>query len=82
MQNPPRRYLLDLKAKEIAKVLGRSQTDVTMLQSRALRFLRDRLTALGRAPEQSDKPAPMRRTPQKARVLRNRRFSLLGWRRP
>jgi RNA polymerase sigma-70 factor (ECF subfamily) len=71
------RFMLGLQHREIASVLGRSETDVTVLQSRALRFLRERLTALGRAPEHGRRSRMTNRA-QKAHVLRRRRFALLS----
>jgi RNA polymerase sigma-70 factor (ECF subfamily) len=69
------KFMLGLTTAEIAKVLDRSDTSVRMLQSRALRFLRARLTALGYAPSHGER-ARMWRWPKQARVLRARRFSL------
>jgi RNA polymerase sigma-70 factor (ECF subfamily) len=68
------RYMLDLGTGEIAAVLGRSPDDVRALQSRALRFLRARLTSLGRAPSRAC--PQMRRRRLQAPVLRSRRFAL------
>jgi RNA polymerase sigma factor (sigma-70 family) len=73
------RFTADFTNAEIAKILGRSAADVRMLQSRALRFLRTRLNALGRRYELSDKGGDkiqMRRLPQEAPVLRSRKWSL------
>jgi RNA polymerase sigma-70 factor (ECF subfamily) len=69
------RYLADLRSGDIAAILGRSPEDVRMLQHRAQRYLRDRLVALGRAPEQRGKAPVLRRVPQ-AGVLRARRFCI------
>lgn len=74
------RYLLDMSTVEIAGVLGRKEADVRVLQSRALRVLNERLTAIGRAPrgsESRERSAVQRRFKQ-APVLRVRRFSLGG----
>jgi len=71
------RYMLDFTSSEVAAILGRSVSDVTVLQSRALRFLRERLTAVGRTSEHLDR-APLRRPIRKARVLRRRRYALAG----
>lgn len=68
------RYILDLTHAEIATVLGRTPTDVRTLQHRALRFLRERLSAV-RYP-QSRRRARMRVYRRQAPVLRMRRFSL------
>jgi RNA polymerase sigma factor (sigma-70 family) len=71
------RFMLDLSTAEIAGILDRSPDDVRALQSRALRYLRQRLTALGRAPEgRAPRQASGRRRDQ-AVVLRSRRFALL-----
>lgn len=43
------RFLLDLSAQQIAPILDRTPEDVRALQSRALRFLRERLVPLARA---------------------------------
>jgi RNA polymerase sigma-70 factor (ECF subfamily) len=74
------RFLLDLTHTEVATVLGRNPDDVRGLQHRALAFLRERLVALGRAPERSDKSARMRRVRDHALVLRSRRFALVAGR--
>jgi RNA polymerase sigma-70 factor (ECF subfamily) len=71
------RYMLDLSHREIGAILGRSAEDVAALQSRAQRFLRERLTALGRVPTQRSRKL-MRRAGKQAMVLRKRRYSLLG----
>jgi RNA polymerase sigma-70 factor (ECF subfamily) len=72
------RFLLDLRPSEIAKVLGRTRTDVSTLQYRALRFLEKRLDAIGRSPNapSADGPARMRRWGTPQNVIRARRFSL------
>jgi RNA polymerase sigma-70 factor (ECF subfamily) len=69
------RYLLDLNAGEIAEVMERTPEDVRMLQHRAHRFLRERLRALGRAPDHGRR-ARMRTRLREATVLRARRFSI------
>ena len=72
------RYMLGLSTPEIASALGRSHDDVRMLQHRALRFMRDRLSAIGRAPSrQGAHRSRIRRTRPKLTVLRSRRFALL-----
>jgi RNA polymerase sigma-70 factor (ECF subfamily) len=69
------RFEEGLTSAEIGRALGRTDKSVRMLQHRALKFLRDRLTAMGRSPHH----APRSRS---ARVLRRspvaaaRRFSL------
>jgi len=77
------RFLMGLNAKEIARVLDRTPTDVRGLQHRAQKFLRERLTAIGRAPDPDKKQVDakenhsMQRWPKPSQVLRNRRFSLM-----
>jgi RNA polymerase sigma-70 factor, ECF subfamily len=70
------RYMLDLSNSEIASALNRSPADISLLHHRALKFLRGRLAALGRAPDHSKR---LRWQPvvRKATVLRSRRFALL-----
>jgi RNA polymerase sigma-70 factor (ECF subfamily) len=70
------RYLLDLTSAEAARVLSRTPGDVRILQHRALRFLEERLDALGRRPVSSRKPDPMRAPIRHDPVIRNRRFML------
>ena len=75
------RWLLDMRAAEIAKVLDRTAEDVRMLQSRGQRFLRERLIALGRRPEferEDERDQSMTARVTEATVLRARRFSI--WR--
>jgi RNA polymerase sigma-70 factor (ECF subfamily) len=70
------RFMLDLSAREIADVLEISGNHVSVLQYRALGYLRDRLTSLGRQPTNHQR-APMSRVPRKSGVLRLRRFALI-----
>jgi RNA polymerase sigma-70 factor (ECF subfamily) len=70
------RYLLDLDFAQISTLLNRTNEDVRQLQLRALRFLEERLRAVGRAPEQRTKPLPVTRKKQQSGVLRLRRFML------
>lgn len=72
------RYLLDLPVGEAAAILGRTPDDVRALQYRAFEVLRDRLAAVGRAPERKERPAKARGYVKQATVLRKRRFSLLN----
>jgi RNA polymerase sigma-70 factor (ECF subfamily) len=69
------RYMLDLSHDQIAAILGRTPSDVRMLLSRAQRFLRERLAAIGRTPS-TGRRAPMIRRRGHAYLLRRRRFSL------
>jgi RNA polymerase sigma-70 factor (ECF subfamily) len=71
------RYLAGFNDSEIASILGRSQGSVAMLHFRALRFLRARLRAVGRASTRGG-IAPVRAWSQQARVLRARRFALIA----
>jgi len=71
------RFMLDLTHSEIAEILGRTPVDVRAQQHRALRFLQQRLTALGRGPKTRERSGWQRRAGQ-ARILRNRRFVLLA----
>ena len=68
------RYMMDLTTTDIAAVLGRSNEDVRALQSRALRFLQKRLTALGRVPHGRPPAIQMTRRRAGAPVLRARRY--------
>lgn len=70
------RYMLGLKPNEIAEVLECSPNHVSVLQYRALAFLRQRLTALGRQPTRRDSRSRSRSFVKHARVLRRRRFAL------
>jgi len=69
------RFMMDLTTSDIAAVLDRSTDDIRALQSRALRFLERRLTALGRVPKSRER-TPMRRRPPEVPVLRARRFQV------
>jgi RNA polymerase sigma-70 factor (ECF subfamily) len=55
------RYALDLPASEVAAILDTTPENVRQLHSRGLRFLRDRLSALGRAPGRRQQSKEMRR---------------------
>jgi RNA polymerase sigma-70 factor (ECF subfamily) len=70
------RYMLDLTAAQTAAILDRSPEDVRNLQSRAHRFLRERLVAIGRTAARPR--ARSVRCPKKAPVLRHRRFALIS----
>jgi RNA polymerase sigma-70 factor (ECF subfamily) len=69
------RYGGDLSVAQIAGILGRSEADVRMLQSRAHRFLRERLGAVRRRSRERGS-VRMRRWPREATVLRSRRWAL------
>jgi RNA polymerase sigma-70 factor (ECF subfamily) len=71
------RYLLGLSTDQIAEALGRTRNDVSALHSRAVRFLRARLAAVGRTAT-SRQRARISRWPQQALVARRRRFALLS----
>jgi RNA polymerase sigma-70 factor (ECF subfamily) len=71
------RFMLGFSTREIGEILDRGANDVAVLQHRAIGFLRERLTAVGRAPEQRARER-MTRWPQPARILRRRRFALHG----
>jgi RNA polymerase sigma-70 factor (ECF subfamily) len=70
------RFMLDLPSHEIARILGRSPTGVRKLQSRALKSLEARLTAVGRRSPRYG-PTPTRRRLKPLPVLRERRFALV-----
>jgi RNA polymerase sigma-70 factor (ECF subfamily) len=69
------KYMLGFTTTEVAEALGQSQQSVRQMQSRAQRFLADRLTALGRQSAGGD-AEPMIVILRQAPVLRTRRFSL------
>jgi RNA polymerase sigma-70 factor (ECF subfamily) len=68
--------MMGLSVSEVAQILDRSPENVRMLKSRAIRFLRARLRALGRAPETRGRRESLIYVRQ-ATVLRRRRFALL-----
>jgi RNA polymerase sigma-70 factor (ECF subfamily) len=68
-------YRLGFTVEEIAVILDRTPESVRQLRSRALRFLADRLTALGHKPDRAQHQ-PMLVVLRHATVLRSRRFSL------
>jgi DNA-directed RNA polymerase specialized sigma24 family protein len=70
------RYTADLSYDQIAAVLDRTPADVRMLQSRALRYLRERLAAISSGSERPSR-IRMRRCPREATVLRARRWALM-----
>jgi RNA polymerase sigma-70 factor (ECF subfamily) len=71
------RFMLGFTTDEIAEALNRSPDHVRKMQSRALGFLGDRLTALGRRSLRSTEEGSMVLLRQ-APVLRRRRFCLSG----
>jgi hypothetical protein len=71
------KYMVDLPAKEIAHILGRSYVDVRMLEHRALRYLEARLKAVGRGSgNQRSRPLPSHGLVQWMPVFRRRRGAL------
>jgi RNA polymerase sigma-70 factor (ECF subfamily) len=70
------RFMLELTTSEIARVLDRRAADVRTLESRALRFLEQRLTAVGRAPRY-ERRAEWRRRVSRLPVARQRRYALM-----
>lgn len=71
------RYLMGFPHKEVARILGRSPDDVKAQHHRAMLYLRERLSAVGRGPGASTrKKAPSQQVFKPAEVLRHRRFAL------
>ena len=70
------KYMLDLPAKEVAQILGRKHDDVRALESRALRFLEARLTAIGRRSGQTRRSLPTYGRTRWMHVARRRRAAL------
>jgi RNA polymerase sigma-70 factor (ECF subfamily) len=71
------RYVVGLSSAETAAVLEQSLEAVRKHHSRAMRFLRDRLVALGRDPRRKSRRVGAALLPRRAVVVRLRRFSLL-----
>jgi RNA polymerase sigma-70 factor (ECF subfamily) len=70
------RFMLDMTTSEIARVLERNPADVRKLEHRALRFLQQRLTALGRAPRRGSERHQWRQRVRALPVARMRRYAL------
>jgi len=72
------RFVLEVPNQEIARILNRTPADVRKLQHRAITYLAERLTAVGRGPEASIKDREgMKAKVKQAQVLRRRRCALL-----
>lgn len=70
------RFVLGMSAPQIASELGQTPEAIRAQQSRALRFLRDRLTAIGRTPARGERPVSSLSPIRPMTVLRERRFGL------
>jgi RNA polymerase sigma-70 factor (ECF subfamily) len=70
------RFLFDMGSEEVGQVLDMTPSQVRAIQSRALKFLRKRLAAIGREPRY-ERRSRMRQREKQALVLRRRRFALL-----
>jgi RNA polymerase sigma-70 factor (ECF subfamily) len=71
------RFMLDLSHNQIAAILDVEPNTVAAQQSRALRYIRERLMSVGRGSERSGGRAGMRRWNGQNPVLRLRRFVLM-----
>jgi RNA polymerase sigma-70 factor (ECF subfamily) len=71
------RYVVGLNLGEIATVLGQSHDAVRQHHARAMRFLRARLTALGREPKGGDSVGA-KLLGSRMQILRARRFALIA----
>jgi RNA polymerase sigma-70 factor (ECF subfamily) len=71
------RFMLDLSSDEIAGILDLTPANVRMLQSRAIRFLEERLRSVGRTPRVAERHRRSRRCERQAIVLRGRRYALI-----
>ncbi|HEX2015330.1 MAG TPA: sigma-70 family RNA polymerase sigma factor [Solirubrobacteraceae bacterium] len=71
------RYVAGVSTAEAAQILSLTPDNVRKIHARGLGFLRDRLTAIGRAPKRSGHSGS-RLLPRPARVVRIRRFCLVS----
>jgi RNA polymerase sigma-70 factor (ECF subfamily) len=72
------RYMVQLRNAEIASILGRTPESVRKLHERAIAFLEERLSALGRGSESRDRRPSMKGAFRQAIVVRRRRFAMLS----
>jgi RNA polymerase sigma-70 factor (ECF subfamily) len=72
------RYVAGLRTSDVAEILGQTPVLVRKHHERALRFLRQRLVALGRVPETRRDPIRSRLIFRQAAIVRKRRFSLIS----
>jgi RNA polymerase sigma-70 factor (ECF subfamily) len=70
------RYVLEFTGPEIAEILDRTPESVRQLQSRALRFLEQRLASMSREPSTANRPLPMRSRQPVARLRAAHAFSV------
>lgn len=70
------RFTADLEDAEIADMMDRTPEDIRQLRSRALAFLRERLSAVGRREPMRGDGIKMKRVAKEAPVLRHRRWAL------
>jgi RNA polymerase sigma-70 factor (ECF subfamily) len=70
------RHMMGLSHNEIANLLGRTPTDIKTIHHRAILFLRNRLTAVGRGASGDRRRARAYQVFRQAHVLRHRRFAL------
>jgi RNA polymerase sigma-70 factor (ECF subfamily) len=72
------RYVVGLRFAEVSQVLGQSPAAVRQSHARALLFLRQRLTALGRSGGRRSKEVGAKLLIPRLRVMRARRYALAG----
>ncbi|MFL5894904.1 MAG: RNA polymerase sigma factor [Thermoleophilaceae bacterium] len=70
-------YVLDLTAREIARVSGLSVADVEAIHSRSIRFMERCVLSLGRRPGYSGRH-PIKAAPRPEIVMRRRKLALSG----